>query len=140
LKLFLLLMLSLSVLFAVNAEEGAQSMGAENQYSAAIERAKAEKKMLVLVIVKENCRWCEKLLYGTLADTEVQKALKKSVVVVVDKDASYPNAFKVNLFPSIFYIDYASQKSVYENVGYVAKEDFLTDLRESIKTRNALYQ
>lgn len=141
-KALLLSIVSICVLFAGNTKEAATALhpGKQNRYHAAIERAKVEKKMLVMVIVKENCPWCHKLLRKTLADTEVKKALENTIVLIVDKDASYPSAFKVTLFPSIFYIDYASETSVYENVGYVDTKEFLLDLRESIKTRDALYR
>jgi len=140
LKLFLLSILLVSALFATNAKETAKQLGVENNYMQAIKKAKAEKKMLVMVIVKEHCRWCNKLINRTLKDNEVQEELKKYVTLIIDKNDQFPKEFKENFFPSIFYIDYDSQKSVYENVGYIGKRCFLNDLKESLKTRNALYQ
>ena len=139
-KLFLLSILLVSALFATNAKETAKQLGVENNYMQAIKKAKAEKKMLVMVIVKEHCRWCNKLINRTLKDNEVQEELKKYVTLIIDKNDQFPKEFKENFFPSIFYIDYDSQKSVYENVGYIGKRCFLNDLKESLKTRNALYQ
>ena len=115
-------------------------MGAENHFETAIKKAKSEKKMLVMVIVKEGCRWCDKLVYKTLAEPEVKEALKGYVTLIIDKDADYPADFKENFFPSIFYIDYSTDKSVYENVGFVGKKCFLNDLKESLKTRDELYK
>ena len=139
-KSFLLFILLAGTLFAANAKEAAENLGFESNYSTAIHKAKAEKKMLVMVIVKKNCRWCEKLLNRTLADPEVKKELKNYVTLIVDRNDTFPSEFKENFFPSIFYIDYNSQKSVYENVGYIGKKCFLNDLRESLKTRNELYR
>jgi len=140
LKLFLLSMLFISALFAANAKDAALKLGAENNYSAAIEKAKAEKKMLVMVIVKENCRWCDKLLNRTLIDPEVKEELKNYITLIIDKNDKFPNDFKENFFPSMFYIDYKSGKSVYENIGFVGKKCFLNDLRESQNTRDELYK
>jgi len=140
LKLFLLSILLISALFATNAKETAKGLGVENNYMQAIKKAKAEKKMLVMVIVKEHCRWCNKLINRTLKDSEVQEELKKYVILIIDRNDQFPNEFKEKFFPSIFYIDYDSQKSVYENIGYIGKRCFLNDLKESLKTRNALYQ
>ncbi len=133
-------MLLVCTLFATNAKEAAKELGVENDYATAMAKAKSEKKMLVLVIVKENCRWCDKLLTRTFTDPEVKDELKNYVTVVIDRNGEFPDEFRENFFPSMFYIDYSSEKSVYENVGYIGKKCFLNDLRESLKTRNELYK
>ena len=91
-----------------------------------------------MVIVKENCRWCDKLLNKTLTDPEVKKELKNYVTLIIDRDDKFPSDFKENFFPSIFYIDDKSEKSVYENIGFVGKKCFLNDLKISQKTREEL--
>ena len=139
-KLFLISLLFIGTLFATDAKEAAQKLGVENHFATAVKKAKTEKKMLVMVVVKEGCRWCDKLVYRTLEEPEVKEALNDYVTLIIDKDDTYPKDFKENFFPSIFYVDYASGKSVYENVGYVGKKCFLNDLRESLKTRDELYK
>ena len=139
-KLFLILILFAATLFATDAKEAAKKLGMENNFAAALKKAENEKKILVMVVVKEGCRWCDKLVYRTFAAPEVKNELKKYITLIIDKDANYPKDFKGNFFPSIYYIDYTSHKSIYENIGYVGKKDFLTDLNESLKTRNALYE
>jgi hypothetical protein len=47
--------------------------------------------------------------------------------------------FRENFFPSTFFIDYTTQKSVYENVGYINAASFKSDLQEALKMRQALY-
>ncbi len=138
-KLFLLSVLLLQVLFASNAKEDAALLGAEHSFSVAVEKAKSEKKMLVMVIVKENCRWCDKLVKRTLSETAVKDARKDYVLVIVDRNADFPNKFKEDLFPSIFYIDAGTQRTVYESVGYVGTKCFLNDLNESLATQNEYY-
>ena len=128
-KSLLISLLLACTLFAGSAKEAAALLGAENDYSTAIEKAKAEKKMLVMVIVKENCRWCDKLLTKTFTEPEVKEELKNYITLIVDRDDDFPKRFKEDFFPSIFYIDQNSEKSVYENVGYVGKKCFLNDLR-----------
>jgi thioredoxin-related protein len=141
LKLFLISIFLLSTLFATDAKEAAKNMGAENDFATAMNKAHNEKKMLVMVIVKENCRWCDKMVNRTMADSEVKEILKKNyVTLIIDRDDDFPSEFKENFFPSIFYIDYSSQKSIYENIGYVGKKCFLNDLNMSLKTRNELYK
>jgi thioredoxin-related protein len=118
----------------------AEKIGAETKYEQAIRKAEAQKKIIVMVIIKENCYWCHKLLDDTLADPEVRKVLKNYLLLVVNRTDTFPKLFHATLFPSIFYIDYQSKKSLYENVGYIGKEDFLNDLNASVEIRNALYR
>ncbi len=139
-KLFLLAFLTACSLMAADALEAARKLGVESNYTAAVAKAKKEKKMLIMVIVKENCHWCDKIVNRTLGDAAVRKRLKKDfVTLIVDKDDPFPADFKENFFPSIFYIDTVTQKSVYENVGYVGTKCFLNDLDGALKTRNELY-
>lgn len=139
-KLFLISLLFIGTLLATDAKEAAEKLGVENDFATALKKAETEKKMLVMVIVKEGCRWCDKLVYKTLEEPEVKETLNDYVTLIIDKDDEYPSNFKENFFPSIFYIDYNSQKSVYENVGYIGKKCFLNDLKESLKTRDELYK
>ena len=138
-KLFLISLLLVQVLFASNAKEDAIALGVENIFSVALEKAKSEKKMLIMVIVKKNCRWCDKLVKRTLSEAEVKEARKDYTLVIVDRNDDFPNQYKEDISPSIFYIDSMTQKTVYESVGYVGKKCFLNDLNESLATRNEYY-
>jgi thioredoxin-related protein len=125
---------------AANAMEAARQLGAENNYETALAKAKEEQKILVMVVVKEHCRWCDKIINRTLSDTAVKEKLNEGyVTLIVDKDASFPNDFRENFYPSIFYIDPMTQKSVYENVGYIGTKCFINDLNSALETRKALY-
>ncbi len=138
-KLFLIFLFLTAGLFAADATEAAKKLGAMNNYETAIHKAQAEKKMLVMVIVKEHCRWCEKLIDRTLSEPEVKKALENDILLIVDRNAPYPSDFNEGFFPSTFFIDYSTGKSVYESAGYVGKKCFLNDLHESQKIRDSLY-
>jgi len=135
-KIFMISLLLTFGLLASNALEEAKQLGAESDYATAIAKAQKEKKMLVMVIVKEDCRWCEKLINKTLSEESVKKELNNFITLIIDKDAEFPSEFKENFFPSIFYIDYSTQKSVYGNVGFVGKPCFLNDLKGSLEIRN----
>lgn len=140
-KLFLLSLMLTYGLIATDAMDAAKKLGAENNYAEAIAKAQKEKKMLVMVIVKKNCRWCDKIVNQTLSDERVKKILEKDfITLIVDRNARFPSEFRENFFPSVFYIDYTTQKSVYENVGFVGTKCFLNDLAGALKTRNALYE
>ena len=138
-KILLVTLLLVTALFSENAKEAAAFLGAENTYSTAIEKAKNENKVVVMVIVKEHCRWCERLVKRTLADEKVKKPLEDFVMLVVDRNDIYPNQFKEDIFPSVFYIDPKSEKSVYSNVGFVGTKCFLNDLNTSLSTYHTLF-
>jgi len=139
-KLFFMTLLLTYGLIATDAIEAAKKLGAENNYATAISKAKSEKKLLVMVVVKENCRWCDKLINNTLSEETVKNKLENYITLIVDKNDDFPSDFKENFFPSIFYIDYNTQKSVYSNVGFVGKPCFLNDLNDSLEIHNDLYK
>jgi len=139
-KAFLMTLLLSYALMASNALDEAKQLGVESDYAIALAKAKKEKKILVMVIVKENCRWCEKLINKTLSEEGVKKELENYITVIVDKDAKYPSQFTENFFPSIFYIDYTTQRSIYSNVGYVGKKCFLNDLHDASGIHSELFK
>ena len=139
-KVFFISLLLTYGLMATNAIEAAKKLGAENNYATAISKAEKEKKLLVMVVVKEGCRWCDKLVNKTLSEETVKKKLENYITLIVDKDDDFPSDFKENFFPSIFYIDYSTQKSVYSNVGFVGKPCFLNDLNGSLEIRNSRHE
>jgi thioredoxin-related protein len=139
-KLFFFSLLLSGMLMASNAQEAARQLGAENSYETALDKAQKAHKIVVMVVVKEHCRWCDKIINRTLSDAAVKEKLQKDfVTLIVDKDAPFPKAFRENFFPSIFYIDPDTQKSIYENVGYIGAKCFINDLNSALETRKALY-
>jgi len=139
-KLFFMILLLTCGLMASDAIEAAKKLGAENNYATAISKAEKEKKLLVMVVVKKDCSWCDKLIDKTLSEETVKSKLENYITLIVDKDDEFPSDFKENFFPSIFYIDYSTQKSVYSNVGFVGKPCFLNDLNGSLEIRNSRHK
>jgi thioredoxin-related protein len=139
-KLFFLTVIFITGLWATNAVEAARKLGVEKAYDQAVEKARKEDRILVMVVVKEHCRWCEKIVNRTLSNPTVRKELENSVTVIVDKDAPFPSDFKADFFPSVFYIDAQSGKSVYENVGYVDAKNFVKDLHDAQRIKGLQHQ
>ena len=128
------------LLFAMDATQAAQRIQAETHYSIAIKKATEEKKIVVMVMVKEHCRWCQKLIKHTLLTPAVQARLKDFITLIVDKEGDYPTRFKADFFPSIVFIDYHTQKSIYEQIGYINSIHFLEELQEIEQTYHSLYE
>lgn len=116
-------------LMAITADDAAWLLGAQTDLNKAFEKAKDEKKkMVLLVVVKDDCNWCELMVHETLKDTNIQENLTDMVTVVVDINGKLPDEFKTKLTPTMFFIDVKSKKSVLENFGYIKKGAFLIDI------------
>ncbi len=114
---------------AITAQDAAQILGAEMNLNTAFKKAKDEnKKMVLLVVVKDHCNWCKMMIHDTLKDAAIQENLTNMVTVVVDINGKLPDEFKATITPAVFFIDPKSKKSVWENVGYVKKGSFLIDI------------
>ena len=115
-------------LMAISAQDAAWVLDAQTDLTKALQKAKAENKIVLLVVVKDDCNWCEKMLYDTLKDKNIQENLANTVTVIVDINGKLPDAFKVRQTPAIFFIDAKKEKSIWENVGYIKKGAFLIDI------------
>ncbi len=133
--LTLLALLSAFVL-ASSAPQAAAMLGAENNYTKALKRATDENKIVLMVVVKEHCRWCDRLVERTLSNPDVKSYVRNNyTLLIVDRFDNFPEAFDENFYPAIFFVDPRTQKSLYENIGYVKVNPFLEDL----KTIHSLY-
>ena len=128
-KTILMFILLVGNLLAITAEDAAWLLDAQTDLTKAYEKAKAEKKkMLLLVVVKNGCQWCEMMVHKTLKDKDIQANLTDIVTVVVDVNAKLPKEFQTKLTPGMFFIDVKSKKSVWKNFGYIKKGGFLIDI------------
>ena len=129
--IMMILALSLS-LMAADAEKAAKELGVYNNYDIAIQKAKSENKLMVLVVVWDPCRACDKLVKKTLSNNIVKNRLKDHVTVILDYKDKMPKEFHIKMAPKIFYIDPKTEKSVWESMGAVSIETFMDDLKEAL--------
>ena len=131
-KVFIMLLSLVYTLFAITSVDAAFVLGFHEDYPTALAQANKEKKLLMLVIIKDPCRYSENMVYKTLSDPKVSEALKDFVSVIVDKDAILPSAFKIDLVPMIYFIDPKNEQGVGERMGYVSTEQFLADIKDAL--------
>jgi len=118
-KLLLLSLLLVCNLMATTAKEYAPTLNAFTDLNKAYTKAKSEKKnMILLLVVKDGCHWCEKMVELTLQDKTVKEALSDTVIIIVELDTALAKKFKAEQTPSMVFIDVKTKKSVYEQVGY----------------------
>ncbi|RRS30043.1 MAG: hypothetical protein P794_08805 [Epsilonproteobacteria bacterium (ex Lamellibrachia satsuma)] len=128
-KTVIILAILVCNLMAISAQDAAWVLDAQTGLNKAYQKAEAEKKKLVLlVIVKDGCHWCESMVFDTLKDKDIQENLADIVTVVADVNDKLPKEFKATATPAMFFIDVKTKKSVLENVGYIKKGGFLIDI------------
>ena len=127
-KTVILFALLVCNLMAITAQDAAWVLDAQTDLNKAFQKAEAENKMVLLVVVKDDCNWCEKMVRNTLKDKDIQDNLTNTVTVIVDVNEKLPDAFKVIQTPAMFFIDAKTKKSVLKNVGYIKKGGFLIDI------------
>jgi len=125
-KTLLLSILLVCNLMAITAEDAAWLLNAQTDFNKAVQKAKNERKqMIVLLVVKDGCSWCEKMVNETMQDERIKDALADAVVVVTDFHTDLAKRYKAELTPTIYFIDASSKNSIEKQVGYEKPGNFL---------------
>lgn len=103
----------------------------------ALELAKKEHKIIMVMVESEHCRWCKKMKGRTLSDDGVEKRLEKFVLVKVMRENGNAMAKlpPVKGVPTIFFMK-ADKSIVEEIIGYFNVEDFtsyINDVEKKVK-------
>ena len=128
----MILVLSIS-LMAADAAKSAKALGMYNNYNKALQKAKSENKLMVLVVVWDPCRACNKLVKETLSNDIVKNSLKDHVTAILDYKDKMPEEFHIKMAPKIFYINPKTEKSVWESMGAVSIETITDDFKEALE-------
>jgi len=132
-KLLIVLLLFMTTLFSADIVW-------QKDLTTAFELAKKEKRVVMLMVEGEYCRWCKKMKHRTLADDNVSKKLKEYVAVkIMQEDENAINDLPmIHGVPTIFFM--TSEKKIIETVvGYFNVEDFLSyinDVEKKVRTKN----
>ena len=110
-------------------------------FEKALQRAKKEKKIIIIKAIAPYCRYCKKMEENVLIDKKIVDLLKKEFIVVsvdVSKE-TLPLDLSVSMTPSFFFV-FTEQKNDKVKIkripGAWNKEDFLNILKESILAKN----
>lgn len=129
-KIFLILVMAIS-LFGANAADAAFALGYEEVYKTALAKAKKEDKILMMVIVKEPCPYCDALVERTLDTPETKAKLKDFVPLIIDVHDSFPKDMKPPFTPMTNFINPTNNDVIWEVPGYSKKADFLEAMDEA---------
>ncbi len=128
-KILILSLLLMCNVMAISAKDAAWVLNAQTDLDKAFKQAKQEKKeMILLLVVKDGCEWCEKMVYGTMKNPDVRNALDDTIVVIIDRKSEHARKYKTTLTPSVFFIDAKTEKSIYSQVGYEKAGSFMISI------------
>jgi thioredoxin-related protein len=132
---YLLILIALSFsLQAASIEAFADKMHYETNYEKAMEKAKKEKKLVMLVMVTHYCPWCRKYERDTLSKKSISKLVKEKYIPLVlnREDRKFPKKFDTERIPITMFIDPKSETLIYKEMGYKIKKEFL-DMEAKVK-------
>jgi thioredoxin-related protein len=128
-KIIVLFFLFLSTIFAITADDAAWLIDAQRDVDKAYAKAMKEKRdMVLLVVVKDGCSWCELMVHETLKDAEIQRRLSDMVIVVRAYGEKLPEGLETSSTPTMFFLSARTKKVLLKQVGYVKKGSFMIDI------------
>lgn len=132
-KALLLLSVLVFNLMATHAETAAQKLNVFSHYDKALAHAQKNHKVLLVVVVKEHCSWCDKMVERTLQDPEVKKASKTLVTVILDQNAEMPSQLNAPMTPTSFFVDPRNETVIFDDIGYIEADEFLHDIENVVE-------
>jgi thioredoxin-related protein len=96
----------------------------ERDLQSAFDKAAKNNQTLMVMVVKDGCRWCAKMKEQTLKNDKIAARLQNYVLVRIDKNVvSSEHIPQVDFVPTIFFM--TPQKEILESVtGYFNVGDF----------------
>ena len=112
-----------------------EEMKYETNYDIALEKAKENNKIIMMVASTNSCPWCRKLERQTLKKDEINTIIQENFIALsVDQDLkNYPDKFEVKVVPTIYFINSKDESVIKKVLGYQNKKEFSKILEEIIK-------
>ena len=126
-KLFIIALASIFFLQANSIEDFAAKHAYETNYEKAIEKAKKEKKPVMMVLVTHYCPWCRKYERNTLSKKSVNNIIAKNYVPLIlnREQHQFPDKFDTPRIPTTFFIEPHKEELIYKEMGFKTKSQFM---------------
>jgi len=126
----LLLFVTLTyTLLAINVEDASHILKAETSMKEAQNKADKEKKeIIMLVVIKDGCNWCERMVHETLPSPMIQDNLYDVVTLVTDLHSDLAKKYNATATPSVYFIGRSTGKVLFSQVGYEKPGSFLINI------------
>ncbi len=129
-KFLFLIMLLFSQIFAKSYTEFGKEFSYELHYKEAVEKAKKEKKDIMLLMVSNFCPWCQKLEKVVLSKEKINTQIHtKYIPLILNKDeGNYPKQFETPMVPTVYFIDYKTEQIKTKVIGYNNRQDMINTI------------
>jgi len=119
-----------------DTKEAAKLTAFQNlNYEKALDKAKSDKKIVMIDFTADWCSWCHKLDKETFSEEKVMKVLKQKTIAIkvdADKNPKLVQKYKVNGFPTTIFID-GEGKEVGRVVGFFPADKYLEKVNSIVK-------
>jgi thioredoxin-related protein len=126
-KKLIIFLLIISNLFA-------SKIGWYGVYDEALKEAKSQKKILMVLLVKNRCSECNEVIANNFINKPYLDRLNKKVVSVIvnfDSKKSYPiEMYWSNVYPTLFFVDPENETFVYKPIYKITKKEILKILEQ----------
>jgi len=121
----------------INEDNFAFEMGYETNYVEAIKKGKKLHKNIMLVLVANYCPWCRKFEQRVLIKKDVNEIVQKNYIpLIINKETKeFPKEFDKSFTPIVHLIDYKTEQSYANVIGYNNRDNFVY-LLKSDKHKN----
>ena len=115
----------------INEENFASEMKYETNFDEAVKKSKKLHKNIMFVLVSNYCPWCRKFEQRVLLKKEVNDLIQKNYIpLILNREKEpFPKEFDTGFTPIVHFIDYKTQKSYKNVIGYNNKDEFTYILR-----------
>lgn len=104
-------------------------------HAAAVQQAKANRRIIMVDFYTEWCGWCKELDKRTYTDPAVIKLSRQMVSLKLDAEnagAKLAEQFKIDGYPTIIFMD-ASGREVHRVSGFREGPDFANEMKTALK-------
>ena len=124
-RIFVILALLSTLIFAQTIEEFAMKYQYETDYSVALQKAKKAHKYVFFVMVTNYCPWCRKYEKRTLANEQINAEIhKRFIPLILNREkGNFPDQFKTPIVPVTYIVNHKDESIVQKEMGYKGKKD-----------------
>jgi len=111
----------------IDEDNFASEMDYETNYIEAVKKAKKLHKNIMLVLVANYCPWCRKFEQRVLIKKDVNEIVQKNYIpLIINKETKeFPKKFDKSFTPIVHLIDYKTEQSYANVVGYNNRDNFV---------------
>ncbi len=126
-KIAIVVFILLTQIYAKDYKEFGNEFNYQLEYTKALEKAKNEKKDIMILMVSNFCPWCQKLEKVVLSKEKINTQVHKNYIpLILNKDEkNYPKQFETPMVPTVYFVDYKTEQIKSKVIGYNNKANII---------------